>query len=262
MDILEWPVWIIGLVFVIGACGFAFVPYWVGRRVFHPRATEGTYDLSASILFRIGALHALILALMFAHEIAIFIELEGAVRDEAASTADVYYDLGRYDSEITEQIQQEMVSYVSTVVNEEWPLLKEAEMSGSAWQQWADVFNAILDLEPDSQRQADLRQFMLRDMEAIADFRENRQIGATGKVPAMFWVIALAGFFLVSFPFFVFEPSLPNVFLLGIYAVYNGLLLFVIFATDNPFGGPIIVEATPFVDVWKYQNIELLNGKT
>lgn len=237
----------LAIVFIAGALGLAFGPYFIARKLFLRRNTEKTYDLAGSVLFRIGALHALILALMFAHVTALYLDLRNAVTDEAAATSDVYHDLERYgDSEITEIIRRDLALYAGTVINEEWPLLESRQLSSDAWAQWRKVMNAILDLEPESQRQVDLRAFMLQNMADIARFRERRQIGSKGNVPQMFWVVAIAGFALISLPYFVFEPSPANMMLLSIFATYNGLVLYVIFATGHPFDSPVAVDPGPF----------------
>jgi hypothetical protein len=62
----------------------------------------------------------------------------------------------------------------------------------------------------------------------------------------MFWVVAIAGFVLISLPYFVFEPSPTNKMLLGIFAAYNGLVLYVIYATGHPFATPVAVDPAPF----------------
>jgi hypothetical protein len=68
------------------------------------------------------------------------------------------------------------------VINDEWPLLADRQLSSDAWTQWRKVFDAILDLEPVNRRQEDLRAFMLKNMESIARFRERRQIGLVAMV--------------------------------------------------------------------------------
>lgn len=238
---------VLAFVFVAGAMALAFGPYYLTRKLFLGRNTEKTYDLAGSVLFRIGALHALILALMFAHVTALFLELRNAVTEEAAATSGVYHDLERYgDPEITETIRRDLALYAGTVINDEWPLLEHQHLSGDAWTQWRKVMDAILDLQPGSPRQEDLRDFMLKNMESIARFRERRQIGSRGNVPHMFWVVAIAGFVLISLPYFVFEPSATNKMLLGIFAAYNGLVLYVIYATGHPFAAPVAVDPAPF----------------
>lgn len=238
--------WLLVIVFVLGAIGLAFAPYLLARRYLHRRTTERTYDMAGSVLFRIGALHALILALMFAHVTSLFLDLRNAVTDEASATADVYFDLERYDAESTDLIRRDLALYAGHVINEEWPLLVHQELSSDAWDQWRLVFNAILDLQPETLRQEDLRAFMLKNMEDIAGFRQRRQIGSRGNVPPMFWLVAIAGFALICLPYFVFEPSPTNMVLLCVFAAYNGLVLYVIYATGHPFDGPVAVDPTPF----------------
>ncbi len=246
--------WLLAIVFIAGAMALAFGPYFLARRFFQRRATERTYDLAGSVLFRIGALHALILALMFAHVTALFLDLRNAVTDEAAATTDVYHDLERYDAEITEIIRRDLALYAGAVINNEWPLLADHQLSSDAWDQWRKVFDAILDLEPENQRQNDLRAFMLKNMASIARFRERRLIGSWGNVPSIFWVVAIVGFVLICLPYFVFEPSSTNMMLLCIFAAYNGLVLYVIYSTGHPFDSPVTVEPTPFRVV--FGNIE------
>ncbi len=238
--------WLLALLFIAGAMALAFGPYFLARKFFHRRSTEHTYDLAGSVLFRIGALHALILALMLADVTASFLDLRDAVTDEAAATTDVYRNLERYDAEITEIIRRDLALYAGTVINNEWPLLAHRQLSGDAWNQWQKVFEAILDLEPANQRQKDLRASMFKNMEDIARFRERRHIGSEGNVPPMFWVVAVAGFVLICLPYFVFEPSPTNMMLLCIFAAYNGLVLFVIYAMGSPFDSPVVLGPTAF----------------
>ncbi len=87
---------------------------------------------------------------------------------------------------------------------------------------------------------------MLENMEDIGRFRRRRQIGSKGNVPPMFWVVAIAGLASLSLPYLVFEPSPTNMMPLCIIAIYNGLVLYVIYATGHPFASPVAVDPAPF----------------
>jgi len=238
--------WLLAFLSIAGAMALAFGPYFLARRFFQRRTTERTYDLAGSVLFRIGALHALILALMFAHVTSLFLDMRQAVTDEAAATAEIYYDLERYGAENTEVVRRDVAIYAGTVIKVEWPLLASGQLSEEAWTQWRKVFDAILNLEPGSRRQEDLRAFMLKNMEDIARSRSRRHIGSKGHVPPMFWIVAIAGFALISLPYFVFEPSPANIMLLCVFAAYNGLVFYVIYATGDPFNTPVALDPAPF----------------
>ena len=250
MIAFEFIDWLFLALFIAAALGLTFGPYVFARSFLYRRASARTSELAGSVLFRIGSLHALILALMFAHVTSSFLDLRNAVAEEAAATTEVYFDLQRYDPGLSDIIRRDLALYANAVVNEEWGLLDDQQLSGEAWEQWRKVFNAVLDLEPENLRQEDLRQFMLKNMEEIARLRQLRHIGAQGNIPPLFWVVAIAGFALISLPYFVFEPSPTNMLLLFIFATYNGLVLYVIYATGHPFDSPIFVEPTPFRTVF------------
>ncbi len=106
--------WLLALLFIAGAIALAFGPYILARKFFHRHTTEHTYDLAGSVLFRIGALHALILALMLADVTASFLDMRDAVTDEAAATTDVYRNLERYDAEISDpHTEPELIAQIS-----------------------------------------------------------------------------------------------------------------------------------------------------
>ncbi len=246
MSIFSLSDWLIAILFVAGTLALAFCPYLLGRAFFQPRSTERTFDLAGSVMFRIGALHALILALMFSHVTETFLVVVKAVNDEAIATADVHHGLKQYDEETTDQIRRDLASYVEIVISEEWPLLIQGEMSSDAWAQWQKVFNAVLDLAPADRQQEYLQASVLTRLEDIARFRNNRLIESTAFVPPTFWVVAVIGFVLICLPYFVFEPSPTNMMLLLIFAIYNGVVLYAIYASGSPFDGPVQVNPGPF----------------
>ena len=246
VDILGLPAFLMVGIFIVAALALVFLPYFAARRFLGPEHGKDTEELASSILFRIGALHALILALVFADEQAAFIKLKTTVADEAAAIVDVFYDLERYDPEGTILIQAEVASYVATVIDLEWPLMAEGTLSRRAWAFWRSAYDAILDLYPRNPRQESLRNLMIQKMSTVADLRELRWIGTTRGLPVMFWVVALVGFMLVSLPYYVFRPRPAHIVLFTTFALYNGLALYVILDVSSPYQGFIRISPGPF----------------
>ena len=67
-----------------------------------------------------------------------------------------------------------------------------------------------------------------------------------GNLDLLLAILFIAGFALISLPYFVFEPSPANMMLLCIFAAYNGLVLYVIYATGHPFDSPVAVVPATF----------------
>ena len=221
--------------------------YFSMRLVARRTIEDETNDLAGSVIFRVAALHGLILALVFAQELFSYQQLRNALVREATAVADIYYDFERYGAENAQEIQTAIVSYVQEVQGEEWRLLsEERRLSSSAWAKREIVYSAILDLNPASAREIALRDHMLEKVRQVAEMRQERENSALNPLNRLFWVPAIVGLFLVAMPYFVFSPTLLNVTLLSVYGGFSGLVLFVIFAFSDPFSPPNKLEPVAF----------------
>ncbi len=208
---------------------------------------DETNDLAGSVIFRVAALHGLILALVFAQNLLNYQEIRTALVHEATAIADIFYDFGRYGAENAEEMQKETLEYARIVKDEEWDLLaQERRLSSDAWVQREILYNAILDLEPETLRQTTIRDFMLVRIREVAEFRQARENSALNTLSVLFWIPAIAGLFLVAIPYFVFSPTRLNMSLITVYAGFSGLVLFVIYAFSDPFAHPNRLEPIAF----------------
>ena len=246
MYLLDLPILFGVLIFVGGAIFLIFVPYVVLRALFSKRLGGDTETVAVNVMFRIGALHGLILALVFADVLIQFNSMRNNVAQEAAAVGDLLNNLKNYGPEETAQITDSVHAYLNSVIFEEWPALSDQVLQRQTWLQWELFYLSILDLEPTSARDESLRERLIRDAEEIANSREQRLFTVAQGLSTPFWVIAIVGFFFVTIPFFVYKPKLANLFLLTIFGAYNGMIIYFILALSSPFMGPVSLEPTPF----------------
>jgi len=227
-----------GLLFVGATFVLTFGAYFLARRCLMPRSDEQARELASSVIFRVAALHGLILALVFAEELSNSDALVQAVNREANQIESIYFDLGRYGGDHADQVRQAIAFYVKDVIEFEWDLLgSEGRLSDDAWRYREIALQVLLDLDESTARLSWLRTRMLDQMAAVETERNNREIIAATDVSALFWIIAFVGVALVAAPYFPFAPNTANLSLLAVYAAYTGLVLFFIDAFDNPFAG-------------------------
>lgn len=237
-----------GLAFISAALAIVFGCYFLARKLLNP-GMEGdrTHDAAATIAVRIAALHGLILALVYAQELDDYKGIRNNLMEEAVAISDVYNDIGRYGGAAVAPIQLGLANYVVTVVGEEWDRLGQHQgLSPKAWIHWNDVYERLLDLTPETDRQRYLSARMRDRATAIARFRQIREDTADGGFGGMFWAPALMGLSLLSIPFYVYRPTRTHLFLLSIFGAYSGVVLFFIFAFSNPFEQPGKLEPVPF----------------
>ena len=252
---------LIALLFVGIAISLVLGPYFLTRKLVGFNGdTDRTYDAASAVAFRIAALHGLILALVYAQELTDFQSIRTVLIEEAVAVADVFYDAARYGGPESVPIQRGLADYTTLVVNQEWDMLGHGTgLSPQAGKRWNDTYLKLLDLAPVSKRQIFLADRMLKRVTDIARFRQLRLATATDGFSYIFWAPAIIGTMLVAVPFFVFPPTRANLMLLCLFATYSGIILFFIFAFDNPFSIPGRLDPEPFQYLLRNEMGHLLN---
>ena len=83
---------LLGLGLIVATVAAVLVAYFGMRRIMPAEPDERTRDLAASVLFRISALHGLVLALVFASEVVQYQQLGFEIAAEVNAVSDIYYD--------------------------------------------------------------------------------------------------------------------------------------------------------------------------
>lgn len=253
-EILTLPVPVSALIVVGGTVAVA-VSVWLLMRLALVRHDRGeARELAGSVIFRVSALHGLILALVFAEELVRLHTVERTVAHESALVADVFYDLRRWGGAAgeTEDIQRHVAGYVAVVLNEEWQMLtRERRLSDAAWTHWIAAYEGILDLTADTPRQTALKDIMLRAIRAIPELRRDREAAAAARVNPFFMVAAIFGVILTAASFFTFKPGRVNTLLISIFGAYTGIVIYFIIVFANPYLPPGAIEPNGFRTVYQ-----------
>lgn len=242
MDVVDlsllMPIWLAGIAVVGGCVLLTLATYLLARSLLLPILHDDSHDLAGSIVFRISALHGLILALVFAQELVNANGLRATAAREATLAGNIYYDLGRYGGPDTPEIQRQVALYVMTVAEAEWEALGRGEpLLEDAWGHWRAAYESILALEPVSLRQTSLRDTMLASAREISGLRNKRELSASTGIDPLFWVAALIGVLLTAVSYFPFAPKAVNLVLLSAMSAYTGIVIFFILAFANPYSG-------------------------
>ncbi|KRS16667.1 DUF4239 domain-containing protein [Roseovarius indicus] len=231
------------LAFVVVTIALSLASYFLTRAVFSLRRDRGETDLANSIVVRVSALHALILALVFAQEIVNVRDISTAASREAVLVGDTFYDLRRYDDEGTLDIRTHVAEYTRAVLYEEWPsLASEKALSETAWAAWEAAYSGILSLEPANDRQDVLKDLMVSQVRELSGLRRQRENAGLAGVHTLFLIAAVAGVALTSAAFYTYAPKPQNLFLISIFSLYTGLVIFFIFAFADPYDPPAQVK--------------------
>ena len=241
------PSVVLAAVIVLASCTLALLPYLLARKILLPRTDDHSKELAGSVMFRVGALHSLILALVFAQELLNFNEARHTMTREAAFVGNIYYDLKRYDDAATKSAQDDLIEYANIVLNREWETLSTSgRLVEQAWEKWKTAYLEILDLVPQNTRQEALKDIMVDQARELSELRLNRESAALVGTNQLFLFAAVAGIVIMSIAYFPFPPTTVNLTLLLTFGVYTGLVIYFIVVFSNPFSGPGVIEPIRF----------------
>jgi hypothetical protein len=238
----------VGAIFVGGTIALTLCAYFLMRWVVGGEAEGHERDLASSVIFRVSALHGLILALVFAQEMIDYQQLRYQTATEANALADIYFDAGRYGNAEKGPIQKELNEYLHVVIDKEWQELGETDrLAPEAWAQWDDAYRAVLDLVPANPRQQSLRSHMLDRIYLISDSRTKRESTVADSMSGVFWFAALSGVIFIALAYYSYAPRRRNILLISLFGAYTGIILFLIYAFSNPYSPPAALSPGPLL---------------
>ena len=173
---------------------------------------------------------------------------EQRVQSEAADVEEVY----RYAQELPEperdQIQGLAVSYARTVVEEEWPLMRQGKTSPHADDLEEELHRSILLFEPTTGSQQTIYAQLLENVDDLGEDREARLLYVGQRLPSILWA-ALVGLAIILVVFsYLIGMENRRLHLLVVAALAGGivLVLFMVGELDRPFGAEPRVGPEPF----------------
>jgi hypothetical protein len=243
---LQLPNWLGSIIAIAAAVTLALVPFLAFRWLWATRATEKTNQVAETVAVRIGALHALILALIFAEAQSTHSELRQEVSKEVTTLAHLVLHVNQWDGPERNDLRGQLATYVRAVLQEEWQVATPVGGSAGAKHAYDTLDLALLDLKAETARQQSLRARMITDMDTLQEHRRIRLSLFHRGLPSLFWWVALTGFAITVGLFFIFPATGLHIMILSLYGVYTGLVLYFILALSHPFVGPAAVDASPY----------------
>ena len=188
------------LLFMLVTVLSALICYGVTRKLLLSRMGEDSEMLSGKIFARLGALHALILALMFAQEMADYRDISRIVTKEASAISDVYDGLQEYDKENQQSaaaLSNLIVDYVKTAMEADRIALADDRLSNQTWINYHRIYRQLRKLQPTNNDQEYLRAEMLKDWDIVSEFHQRLRSIVEYEAPSFFWIVIITGFFAV-----------------------------------------------------------------
>lgn len=249
--VYDYPLWGVGLLLVaLAALGGAMLPL-AACRLLSVELRQGHNDAAAAIFSVIGVTFGVLLAFVATLAWEGFNKAKAASSTEAASVLDVYNIAMGFPEPQKSLLRGGIAGYVEAVVGVEWP----AQAAGHAIDggtAYLDRLNRVAaDFKPATIDDGNRQLMLLSSMLRLSDSRHDRLLAAEPTIPAVIWIVTLAGGALtIAFSAVLGAPSLlMHLAMSAALAISGVLVIILIIALSNPFRGDFRVSTQPFDQV-------------
>ena len=244
----ELPIWLLLIVVVGALVGLVLVLVWSIRRLV-PAIAEGfDAEVASQMLGVVAALFGLLLAFIIVIAYQNYTDAQSNVTGEADALAAIVRDSGAFQPTERGRVRASVGAYVQTVVEEEWPRMREGNDSAHAWADVNAIFAVLQRFEPKSPSAVAFYDDSVRQLNVALDARRNRLDDAGGGLP---WVIGallfVGSLVIVGYAVLIGSRSFWfHAIGAGAIAVVIGMSLVVLVALIYPFSGDLAIDPGPF----------------
>ncbi len=219
------------------------------RRLLGP--TGNCNDVVSYFFAGIGVFYGLALGLIAVATWENYTDIDGVVSTEAAALASLYRDLDGYPQPMRGRLESMMRDYTRLVIEKEWPAHKKGEALEDGDAQLDEIEDEVMNFDPTKEREKIVQAEVLRSLDTVQDQRRLRLQAVPTGLPAALWAVVLVGALLnvlLTYLFWV-DNLRVHAILVGMLAIFIGLLVFLTAAMDNPFRGEFSISADAFQTV-------------
>ena len=248
--IFDLPLGVTGPVIIISLCLLALGGLLAVRRWALPRLRIHTEDseFSGSLVQSVMVFYGLAVALISVNVWETYGDVSKITSQEATALAMLYRDVTGYPQPIRQDLQKELREYVQYIIEEAWPLQRRGQVPKGGIARLNRFQERLVGFEPVTEGQKLLHGEALHAYNYMIEKRRLRLDAVNTGLPGVMWIVILLGsaVSLSAAFFFRVDDVRLHALLVGLLAVFMGLVVFMILALDRPFRGDLGVGTQPY----------------
>lgn len=229
-----------GLLWVAGAAGLAALVAYLIRKYGEEEGREANNTAASTVFSIVGGLNAVLVAFVL---IALF-DAVGKAGDDAYREADglvaAVWAADSLPDATRDKIRQTSRAYASTVIDKEWPRMRDGTgVDSIGWAQLDEMRIAVAKTQTEDGWQTDRKAEAASQLWDVYQARQSRLNASGGGVSAVVWFTLIAGCLLaMALPLTFGGPrARAQVVIVATLAATMALLLFATYQLQNPFSG-------------------------
>ena len=243
------PPWLCGVIIVSSFVVFSIIGLalfqWltVGRL----RLTE---EMNNDIIFfasAIAVFYSLTVGLIAVGVWTTYTEVENTVSAEATAIGCFYRDISGYPEPTRTRLQTQVRDYTVFLIEQAWPAQRRGKSTDVATRRLSTLEQELVRFEPATIGQQVLHAETFRQYNDVAGLRRKRLHAIGAGLPSVMWSVVLFGAFLtITVTYLLKMQRIVHFVLTGFFAMFIGLVVFVITSLDQPLSGPLAIDSGPY----------------
>ena len=243
------PPWLCGVIIVSSFVVFSIIGLalfqWltVGRL----RLTE---EMNNDIIFfasAIAVFYSLTVGLIAVGVWTTYTEVENTVSAEATAIGCFYRDISGYPEPTRTRLQTQVREYTVFLIEQAWPAQRRGKSTDVATRRLTTLEQELVRFEPATLGQQILHAETFRQYNDVAGLRRKRLHAIGAGLPSVMWSVVLFGAFLtITVTYLLKMQRIVHFVLTGFFAMFIGLVVFVITSLDQPLSGPLAIDSGPY----------------
>lgn len=246
MSLYDLPNWMLGLLIVVVTTSTAIGAFLLFKRRFAGQALEAHHGVAMAVLPIVATVHSLLLAFAAVSVWEAYSSAESAVVEEADVIGQLARDLAVFGSPESVLARGLLKDYTKSVIEVEWPELRQGNGVGATWETLDEVFRAVGRMEPDTPKREALLPEIWSKTNELVKLRRDRIYASGSHIPGILWTVALLGAVLTLAIAFVWPADRFHLAMIGALSFSVGLVFFLLVALDQPFAGQEGIAPAPF----------------
>lgn len=241
------PLWLAVFLVVVLPTAIAVLAQILVRRSIELEHLYTNNEIAGFKFATVGVIYAVLVAFAVIIVWEKFSEAQNAVVQEAGASETLYRLAAGPDPKMG-PVRDALSSYLRLAIDKDWPAMAQGKESADEVTHALDVlYAATLRLTEGEPKQTALLLEMFKQLDEITHARRIRLHLATGVVPAVVWLVVVAGAVLtVAFAFFFGTQNFrAQILMTGFLSLLIFTCVFAMVEINYPFTGPSYVHSEP-----------------
>ena len=209
-----------------------------------------TEEMNNDIIFfasAIAVFYSLTVGLIAVGVWTTYTEVENTVSAEATAIGCFYRDISGYPEPTRTRLQTQVREYTVFLIEQAWPAQRRGKSTDVATRRLSALEQELVRFEPATLGQQVLHAETFRQYNDVAGLRRKRLHAIGAGLPSVMWSVVLFGAFLtITVTYLLKMQRIVHFVLTGFFAMFIGLVVFVITSLDQPLSGPLAIDSGPY----------------